>query len=1265
MKRRKVLVCLLCIVILSCFDVCRTYAYSERTTEPTRDNKCYYSDNVFQKSGYGMWTRSGAKRGNCTAYAWGRAYELLGKKPKLGTGNAGSWWNNNKNKGSYSYGKQPKLGAVAVWDKYDGNHGHVAVVEKIMGNKVIISESHYEGVFFDTRKINSDSSDYLKSMRFLGYIYIGDFGNSSISKPSNPAIQSAVANSTSSITITWNGVSNATGYRIDRRKAGNNTSYETVKEVSSNTTTWKDTNLAAGTHYYYRVYAKNDAGYSEKQDGYSAYTLTQAPQIKKVSTISQSELQITWGKVAGATTYTVLRRASGTEEYKEVKTVSETSWNDSGLKAGQGYWYKICAVNNGGKSAASDNEYGMTTCAAPSVKTKSATSVSVQWNAVTGKTSYIYVLYRKKSGDSSFQKLTTTGNTSYTDTGLISNQKYSYKLAVLEKSTNTQVMVSAESAGTTAALPAAPSIKISNQDSNVIGISWNVVNYAQKYKVYRKGSSDTSYALLSTTSSTSYLDQKVTNGVKYEYYVEACNEAGTSAKSNIVSAYAVLPAPSGISCTAKGKTSIEVTWTSVKGADGYYIKRRKDGDSEYKTIMQCTNADDTSFLDTGLLPGTTYYYKMKTWTGNQGSAISDYAKATTVAGQSSSLEAPVVEIEAVSTTSLKVSWNSVSGAKKYEVYRRLAGESYPTNPTYTTTSTTLTDNKLSAGTRYWYRVYAINSAGDKTAKQPGVMCYTIPAQPAVTVQTVDMTSLKVQWNSVNGASYYKLNIRKAGDETYETITTTENISYVAGDLQPGTTYYFRVYAVVSDRNSYDCYMLSEKPAGVGGTTKYNPATCTHSYNNWVIEKNAGCQQTGSKYQICSKCGYKNTQSIAALGHSWNNNWVIEREADCENDGVKYKTCKNCNSKGQVTTIPAKGHSYGEWSTEKVASCKEEGLRTRTCSVCKDKDTEIVALAEHEYELSNVVNATEQVQGYEEYTCKSCGTILKQDLDQDLEQTPEVKLTSSLLEFNLVGEKKAINVKVVSGVDSDLDVEWISEDKSVAIVDENGTITAVGAGETTIVALIEGGLYKESCKVKVKKTEQTTETVTTQEQPSIDNISVSASLGKVTLKNKIKVTKKTIQLEWKQLVNADGYKVYRYSSSKKKWILKKTLQGTSSVKFKDKKLKAGTQYQYKVKAYQLKNGEYVYGNECTVKVCTKPKKLKITQTFGTVKWKKTSGEGYLVQKYDASSKKWKTWKKLRISTNHISVKKNIKIRIAAYQKGDNGRVLGKWSVVTIK
>ncbi|MCD7777874.1 MAG: CHAP domain-containing protein, partial [Clostridiales bacterium] len=119
--------------------------FTPRTSAPAKSNQYYYSSkNPFYSSGYGM--------PNCTAYAYGRAYEILGNKPKLSTSDASKWYSYNKQNKYYSYGSTPKLGAIACWSGGSSGAGHVAVVEKIDGNKVTISESHYYSkVVFDTK----------------------------------------------------------------------------------------------------------------------------------------------------------------------------------------------------------------------------------------------------------------------------------------------------------------------------------------------------------------------------------------------------------------------------------------------------------------------------------------------------------------------------------------------------------------------------------------------------------------------------------------------------------------------------------------------------------------------------------------------------------------------------------------------------------------------------------------------------------------------------------------------------------------------------------------------------------------------------------------------------------------------------------------------------------------------------------------------------------------------------------------------------------
>lgn len=142
--------------------------YSPRLSAPSKSNEYYYSNkNLFYKYGYGM--------PNCTAYAYGRAYEITGKEPKLCPYDAEEWYDYNRSNGYYDYGKSPKLGAIACWS-YDGGGGHVAVVEKIENGTITFSNSAYSGINFytNTASITDSNAGGSSWWNFQGYIYIID-----------------------------------------------------------------------------------------------------------------------------------------------------------------------------------------------------------------------------------------------------------------------------------------------------------------------------------------------------------------------------------------------------------------------------------------------------------------------------------------------------------------------------------------------------------------------------------------------------------------------------------------------------------------------------------------------------------------------------------------------------------------------------------------------------------------------------------------------------------------------------------------------------------------------------------------------------------------------------------------------------------------------------------------------------------------------------------------------------------------------------------
>jgi hypothetical protein len=111
-----------------------------------------------------------------------------------------------------------------------------------------------------------------------------------------------------------------------------------------------------------------------------------------------------------------------------------------------------------------------------------------------------------------------------------------------------------------------------------------------------------------------------------------------------------------------------------------------------------------SYTDTGLTPETIYYYKV---TAIDTAGTESNRSTSGSAGTNSNVPTGVTA-SALSSTSIAISWNSVSDAVKYKIYR--SGSSTGAYLEIGESTTLLyTDTGLSTGTTYYYKVSAISS----------------------------------------------------------------------------------------------------------------------------------------------------------------------------------------------------------------------------------------------------------------------------------------------------------------------------------------------------------------------------------------------------------------------------------------------------------------------------------------------------------------------------------------------------------------------------
>ena len=195
-----------------------------------------------------------------------------------------------------------------------------------------------------------------------GTNYYGNY-SSVISVTTPPAKVSGVSTAVRSstyLTLSWDKVSGASGYRIYKYNTSSK-SYEKVTTISKGSTvSYKITGLTVATEYQFKVraYKKTDTGTLWGSSSSAYKDCTKPAQTKNLKAATKSSaVTLTWSKVARAGGYRIYRYNSKTKKYEKIATVKGNktfSYKDTKLKKGSTMKYKVRAY----KTYNGTNYYG-------------------------------------------------------------------------------------------------------------------------------------------------------------------------------------------------------------------------------------------------------------------------------------------------------------------------------------------------------------------------------------------------------------------------------------------------------------------------------------------------------------------------------------------------------------------------------------------------------------------------------------------------------------------------------------------------------------------------------------------------------------------------------------------------------------------------------------------------------------------------------------------------------------------------------------------
>lgn len=597
--------------------------------------------------------------------------------------------------------------------------------------------------------------------------------------PDAPALNAPSAPTDTSVVLSWSDVAGDNGYTLERKLGAG--SFSPLTTVANNTVGYTDTTVVGETSYTYRVKANGVSAPSAFSNEQSVTTPAPGPTIASVT--ATAAVTASWNAVSGASSYEVRRStftsydrpdlagnptyASYWNAWTTVATTSDTSYVDTDVTEGYTYKYSVRALVAGSYSGWGSDGGKFATTIPPvpanlAATGSSATQINLSWSNVYGETNFARQYKEKTDSDCS-------AGTWIETTGIAMNSLSSAVVSLAPATTSYCFQVRAYNtsgssawSSTVAYLPPPALNAPTGITQSAMDLSWNNVGGNSGYTLERSTNNFTSVSGSVTRSAdvTTYTDSNLAANTTYYYRIKTKSGTAVSLPSNIVSATTqsistpVLDSLSGITTS-----QITLNWTGVTGNTGYKVERSPDNAAWTQIATPVTN--DVTYTNTGLSPGTRYYYRV-----SSRNAQGSYSAPSNVLSATTLLPTPSLTGTPVSAARIDLSWQVVYGATAYKLLRSVGPDgpwSQVANPAVayaelycgsqtlsTITCQTLapvtasySDSSLNANTGYCYQLLATSAIAPDSAPSATVCSQTSALGTPVLTGVTAASALKI------------------------------------------------------------------------------------------------------------------------------------------------------------------------------------------------------------------------------------------------------------------------------------------------------------------------------------------------------------------------------------------------------------------------------------------------------------------------------------------------------------------------------------------
>ncbi len=620
-----------------------------------------------------------------------------------------------------------------------------------------------------------------------------------------------------SYSLSWSPETGANNYTI--QEATNSSFTSGLVEYPAPGTSYQfNHTVSRPVPFYYRVRSNGDCGNSGWSNTRSVQVINfpDTPPLDNPESpnCSGDNYVVSWGSVAGATSYTIQEADNPGFDYPSNEIITtQLYWLFShNISSPKTYYYRVRANNSCGssnwspvKSTIINPKPGTPSLNNPTSPVCSGTNYSLSWSSVSYADNYTIqeATNPSFSGAASYN----TPGTSYQFNHTVSSPTpYYYRV----RANNGCGSGSWSNTRTVDVLPVPSPPSINDPTTPVCSassysISWNSVPNANDYTIQEAtNSSFTSGLVEHTTGSTSYsYSHSVGSSTPYFYRVRTNGDCGSSVWSPFKQVEVItgpsapsLNQPTSPVCSGDNYT---VSWGSVGSAEDYTIQEATDS-SFTSNLIEHTTGSTSYQYNHSVGSVTTYYYRVRAnnQCGNSGWSSTRSVKIR-VPPSTPTLNCP--PSPACTASVVTINLPIISDADSI-IIELASNPSFTGATQYTASASAGSYDLTMSGTpgTYYLRIRAENDCG---ASDWSNVC-TIVVMAGPTAPTLnDPTSpvcagdpYTITWSASQGADNYT--IQEATNSSFtsglvEHITSSTSYQY-NHSVSTSTTYYYRVRA---------------------------------------------------------------------------------------------------------------------------------------------------------------------------------------------------------------------------------------------------------------------------------------------------------------------------------------------------------------------------------------------------------------------------------------------------------------------------------------